>query len=199
MHRSNKDRLTPELWKLFKIFGIASLGWVVLLSFFNEKRADNTSDRDEFSITDASRIYFKNVRSAYYDAENRRDAKMNLYRFGRRIDDSTQNVLNAALIINATKDAAYVYLEPQGKFQHENPLEIKWATKNGKEGSMRFYQGDRHSHYQFVSEIFPLLEENNETKFRALVGEDWLPILEEEKERNAFMTTCRDFFRLISH
>jgi hypothetical protein len=199
MQKSTKDPLGPELRKSFKIFGVASIGLVLLLSFFNEKRADNTGDRDEFAITDASRIYFKNIRSAYYDAENRRDAKMNLYRFGSRIDDSTQNVLNAALIINAVKDAAYLYLEPQGKFQHENPVEVKWESKNGGNGNIQFIQGDRHSHCQFVREVYPLLEDNKETRFWALVEEDWIPILEEENERTAFITTCKDYFRLISH
>ncbi len=197
MHKNTKDPLTPEMWKLFKIFGIASISLVLFLSFFNEKRADNTGQRDEFSITDASRIYFKNVRSAYYDAENRRDAKMNLYRLGKRVDDSTKNVLNATLILNAVNDAAYLYLEPQGSFQHENPLEVKWESKSGVGGSGQFHQGDRYSHYHFVKQIYPLLEESQQIQFWALVDENWLPILEEEKERTAFLITCRDFFRLI--
>jgi hypothetical protein len=197
MQKYTKDPLTPEMWKLFKIFGLSSIVLVLLLSFFNEKRADNTGDRDEFSISDASRMYFKNVRSAYYDTENRRDAKMNLYRWGKRIDDSTQNILNATLIINAIKDAAYLYLEPQGEFQKENPLQVKWESKNGEKGRRQFFQGDRYSHYDFVKEVYPLLEDHHETQFWAQVNGKWLPILGEEKERAAFLTTCRDFFRMV--
>ncbi|WP_157971925.1 hypothetical protein [Pleomorphovibrio marinus] len=185
------------MWKLLKIFGIASFSFVFLLSFFNERRADNTGDRDEFSITDASRIYFQNVRSAYYDMENRRDAKMNLYRFGKRVEDSTQNVLNVTLIVNAPKDAAYLYLEPMGILQKENPLKVKWQVEGGKTGDSQFYQGDRYSHYHFVKEVYPWLITTEETKFWAFVDEEWIPLFVTQKEINAFLTPCKDFFRLV--
>lgn len=197
MNKNTKDPLVSEMWKLFKIFGIASFGFVLILSFFNERRADNTGERDEFSVTDASRIYFQNVRSAYYDMENRRDAKMNLYRFGKRIEDSTQNVLNATLIINAPKDAAYLYIEPMGILKNENPLKMKWRLKEGKTGNAQFYQGDRYSHYHFVKEIYPWLDTSKEARFWAFVDEDWIPVFETQQELNAFLTPCRDFFKLV--
>jgi len=194
---STNDALSPELVRIIKIFGAVSIGLVLLLSFFNDRRADNTGSMDEFFVTDASRIYFKNLRQSNYDIERRQDAKMDLFRYDKRVMDTTQNSLNAALILNRSKDAAYLYLEPQGLLKQENPLEVRWQKPNGNKDENSFYQGDRFSHFQFVEEIFPLLDADEEVKFEAKVGDRWFPILTSFQERDALRITLKDYYRLI--
>ena len=89
MAKNNKDTLSPELIRLLKIFGIGSLVFVLIMSFFNEKRANNSGkEPSPMRMADADRLYFKNVRAAYYDIENRRDAKMTVYRHGKLSEES---------------------------------------------------------------------------------------------------------------
>jgi|GEM_PF-274125 len=195
---AGKDALSPELIRIMKIFGTVSVALVLLLSFFNDRKADNTGSRDEYSITDASRIYFKNLRQSYYDLERRQDAKMDLFRYGKRVTDTTQYILNAALIINRVKDAAYLYLEPQGGLEKENPLEIRWEKSSGEKDGSSFYQGDRYSHFQFVVEIYPLLEIEEEVTFEAKLRDEWIPILTSAQEIDALRITFKDYYRLIS-
>lgn len=49
--------LTPELLKVIKIFGLLSVSIVLVLSFFNEYRADNTGTDDPHSMTDSNYLY----------------------------------------------------------------------------------------------------------------------------------------------
>ncbi|MCC5936044.1 MAG: hypothetical protein JJU34_02065 [Lunatimonas sp.] len=193
-NKSN-DPMTPELIRLMKIFGAASLLLVLIMSFFNERRASNRGDTDEFSITSSSRLYFKNVRRAYYDTEIRADAKMELYRLGSRVSDSTALVLNSALIINKVKDAAYLILEPQGQLKTMDTLRIRWTEPSGLQRESAFGKGDRYAHFYFIEEIFPHLEES--VPFEVKLGDAWEPILQDEKERDALRVTVKDFFRLI--
>lgn len=192
---NSSDPISPELIRLIKLFVAVPILLALLLSFFNDRRATNRGERDESSISDASRLYFKNVRSAYYDREVRRDANMELYRIGNRIKDTTANTLNSALIINKVKDAAYLYLEPQGKLKEVNPLPIRWIAANGDTTETSFAQGDRISHLHFVDKIYPQLKDP--IRVEANIGSEWVPILSSEEERKSLRITVTDFYRLL--
>ena len=194
---ATNDALSPELVRILKIFGALSIGLVLLLSLFNDQKADNTGNMDEFFITDANRIYFKNLRQSNYDIERRQDAKMDLFRYDKRVTDTSQHTLNATLIINRIKDAAYLYLEPQGGLKKENPLNIRWEKSSGEKGESSFYQGDRYSHHKFMEEIFPLLDPDENVTFEAIVEGSWIPILTTTQEIDALRIPCRDYYRLI--
>ncbi|MFD2200512.1 hypothetical protein [Shivajiella indica] len=193
---SSKDSLSPEMIKILKIFGIGSLLLVFLLSFFNERRANNSGEEASLMrITDADRLFFKNIRAPYYDIEGRSDAKMTIYKYGKRFESDLRPVLNLSIIINQVKDEAYIYLEFPVE---ESPIRILWENKeNEKSGELEFHNGDKHAHLEFVEGLNPLLEEN--TKFQLWYNNEWVPILEEEKEREALKTPIADYFRMINY
>ncbi|MEP2298333.1 MAG: hypothetical protein ABJI21_18640, partial [Algoriphagus sp.] len=111
--QKSNDILSPELVKILKIFGLISIGLILILSFFNTKRANNTGDDLTFRISPSSRLYFLNVRAIRYDREIRSDAGMLLFRHGNRSVSPTEPLLNLVLILNSRKEEAYLYLEPE--------------------------------------------------------------------------------------
>ncbi len=119
--------LTLELIKIIKIFGIASISLVLVLAFFNDKRANNSGEDDTFRMVDSDRLYFLNLRAIYYDRENRADAGMALFRHGKRqISDSIPK-LDLLIIMNSRKDEAYLYLEP---INFDWPIKIRVSGQN---------------------------------------------------------------------
>ena len=66
--------LTPDLIKVLKIFLGSALGIVLLLSFFDGYRANNTGKDRAFQVADADRLFFVNLRSIHYDREVRPEA-----------------------------------------------------------------------------------------------------------------------------
>ncbi|PSL04382.1 hypothetical protein [Cecembia rubra] len=193
---SAKDSLSPEMIKILKIFGIGSLLFVFLLSFFNERRADNSGEANSLlRITDADRLFFKNVRAAYYDLEGRDDAKINIYRYGKRIQEEQSPNLNLSILINRIKDEAYIFVEP---IPETLPFKLIWNNQSKQEsGELTFYGGGTLEHYDFVSKLSPLLEENFRLEMELENGERY-EILTDPKQRNALKTTIKDYFRLIN-
>ena len=191
----NKDTLSPELIRLLKIFGIGSFIFVLVMSFFNGKRANNSGKAPSpMRMTDPERIYFKNVRSAYYDIENRRDAKMTVYRHGKRAKNPEEPTLVFSIILNQVNDEAYIFLEPNFE---DLPIRMKWLVpEKNQEGEIVFEGGDKFAHFEFAQQITPLLQGN--ALFEVLVKENWIPLWEDEKEKNAVLVTIEDYQKLIN-
>ncbi|MCH7401238.1 hypothetical protein ACFOUP_06760 [Belliella kenyensis] len=187
------DTLTPELLRILKIFGLASIAFVLILSFFDEKKANNTGALDsELAITDAERLYFKNVRGIFYDIENRADAKMQLYRYGKRIKEAEHPLINTSILINRVKLEAYIFVETNPEL---NSFELLAHYDNGTD-TLIFNQGDKFSHFQFVKKLSPLLE--NDVRFEMLSPQGKLPVLQNPKEIDALRIPIKDFYRLIN-
>ena len=193
--KNNKDTLSPELIKLLKIFGIGSLIFVLVMSFFNDKRANNSGkEPSPMHVADAERIFFKNVRSAYYDIESRRDAKMTVYRHGKRAKNPEEPTLVFSIILNQVNDEAYIFLEPNFE---DLPIRMKWLVpEKNQEGEIVFEGGDKFAHFEFAQQITPLLQGN--ALFEVLVKENWIPLWEDEKEKNAVLVTIEDYQKLIN-
>ncbi|KEO73586.1 hypothetical protein [Anditalea andensis] len=194
---SKKNKIDPEMMSLFKIFGISSILFVILISFFNDKSPNTSNENNLLAIDDASRLYFKNVRQPYYDVEGRTDAKMNIYRLGKRVKSENDPILNIAIIINRIKDEAYLYVEPSAVFDNETIIKIKWISENKEvDGELDFRSGDRYDHYGFVEDLYPLLLSN--ASFTTEIAGKRHPILSEGRERDAFRITAFDYYRLTA-
>jgi len=196
MPSSSNDTLSPEMIRILKIFGLGSLLFVFVLSFFNERRADNTGKEEGIMhLRDADRLFFKNVRAPYYDVEGRKDAKMTVYRHGKRVLNEERPILNFSILINQLKDESYIYVELSTE---EIPIRIQWKNNGSSEsGELEFQGGDKFAHLKFAVELSPLLDENIHFQLWHMNG--WVSILEESKEREALITTLTDYFRLINY
>lgn len=194
-HNSN-EILSPELIKIIKIFGLSSILFVLVLSFFNEKRANNIGETESIlRMANPERIFFKNVRGAFYDIEGRDDAKMTIYRFGKRNKETEIPVINLAIILNRVKDEAYIYVEPNFE---QLPIKIRWTIDNRNSYEhLEFLGGDKFEHFRFVQQLYPLLETDNTIE---LWHEDsWVSIWNNPKDRDALRIPIQDFHRLINH
>lgn len=196
MATSSNDTFSPEMIRILKIFGLGSVLFVLLLSFFNERRANNTGEEpNPMGVADQDRLFFKNMRAAYYDVEGREDAKINIYRYGKRIKGEDVPNLNLSILLNRIKDEAYIFVEPNP----ENlPLHLKWKHESlADSGELIFQGGDKFAHYDFVRKLYPLLEEN--LIWERIDGTLPTPILEEETARETLKITIRDYDRLTNN
>jgi hypothetical protein len=143
-------------------------------------------------ITDSDRLFFKNLRAVHYDLEGRDDAKINIYRHAKRFKDHETPHVNLSILINRIKDEAYIFVEPHPE---DLPLRLKWKNENSdEEGELNFYGGDTFAHYEFVTNLSAILEEN--IKIEMAVDDSWLPVLGEVE---VLKTTIKDYFRLTNN
>lgn len=192
-NRQNTSEIfNPELVKLLKIFGLTSVLFVLFLSFFNTKRANNSGDDLTFRITSSSRLYFLNVRAIRYDRESRSDAGMILFRHGKREISDSKPTLDLVIILNSQKDEAYIYLEPGNM---DWPLEIR-ASKDGKEEMFQFQNSNNSDFLEYVRKLEPWIKDDAE--FELKKDSMWTPIWSKPKEKEALKTILEDYFRLIN-
>ncbi|PZX57968.1 hypothetical protein [Algoriphagus chordae] len=191
--RQKSDEIfTPELIKIIKIFGLISVGLVIVLSFFNTKRANNSGEDLTFRMTSSSRLYFLNVKAIKYDIERRSDAGMTLFRHGKREVSETNPSIDLVIILNTVKDEAYLYIEPVNL---DWPLEIS-ASKDGKKEIFSFQNGNNSELLSYARQLEPWV--NKDASFEIRKDSIWIPIWTEPKEKAALQTIFEDYFRLIN-
>lgn len=184
--------LTPELIKILKIFIFSSLGLVLIFSFFNEYRANNTGQDGTFRINDSNRLYFLNVRSIHYDREIRRDAGMYLYRHGKRIQSDSIPTLDMVILLNSKKDEAYIYFELKNA---DWPIRISVKSSSGSQ-ILEFTNGNNLDHFAMLQKLQAFIEEDVE--FELLVDQKSIPLWSSELEKKALKSVVEDYFRLLN-
>ncbi|WP_075348769.1 hypothetical protein [Algoriphagus marinus] len=189
--RANSDSVfTPELLRIIKIFGVVSLGLVLILSFFNERRANNTGQDQSFVMTSANRMYFQNVKAIQYDRELRRDAGMTVYRHKKRILEENNPTIGLMIILNPTKDEAYIYLEP---INLNWPITLRIISSE-KPKSYTFENGNKSDHLHYFQILKPAIEAGNLIEIQTSSG--WNPIWSTPKEKEALNAILEDFQNL---
>ncbi|MFN3757704.1 MAG: hypothetical protein ACK4SF_00685 [Algoriphagus aquaeductus] len=184
--------LTPELIKILKIFIFSSLGLVLVFSFFNSYRADNTGQNRTFRVADADRLYFLNVRGLSYDRELRKDAGMTLFRHGKRKVEEENPTFFPLIIHNPIKDEAYVYFE---LLNSDYPVKI-FAKSTDIIDSVEFSNGNNQDHLDLVYKIKPWIEASYE--FELAISGKRFPLWSDEKEKDVLKTVMEDYFRLLN-
>lgn len=183
--------LTPELIKILKIFIFSSLGLVLVLSFFNDYRANNTGDDRAFHVSDANSLFFQNVRSIYYDREIRRDAGMTLFRHGKRFQSDSMPTLDLVILLNPGKDNAFIYFELKNG---DWPIQIR-TKADGIEQVFEFSNGNNTDHFNLLKKLKPAIDQNSD--FELILGEKNQPLWSDEKEKTALKSVVEDYFRLL--
>lgn len=184
--------LTPELVKLLKIFIFLSLGLVLILSFFNSYRANNTGEDKSYRVNDSNRLYFMNVRAIHYDREVRRDAGMTLFRHGKRLQSDAQPTLDLVILLNPVKDDAYIYFELKNA-----DWPIRLSAKTDKDVLVfDFSNGNNDEHFGLIQKLKPLIQANAE--FKLILDGKTFPIWSNEKEKEAVKSVVEDYFRLLN-
>lgn len=184
--------LTPELLRVLKIFLFSALGLVLVLSFFNSYRADNTGQDRTFRVADADRLYFLNVRGLSYDREVRKDAGMTLFRHGKRKVDKESPTFFPLIIHNPVKDEAYIYFE---LLQADYPIKI-FAQSTEELDSVEFSNGNNQDHLDLLKKIKLWLEADYD--FELAISGKRFPLWSDEKEKDVLKTVMEDYFRLLN-
>ncbi|MBA4299947.1 MAG: hypothetical protein C0433_07580 [Cyclobacterium sp.] len=184
--------LTPEVVKLLKIFIFLSLGLVLILSFFNSYRANNTGEDKSYRVNDSNRLYFMNVRAIHYDREVRRDAGMTLFRHGKRLQSDAQPSLDLVILLNPVKDDAYIYFELKNA-----DWPIRLSAKTDKDVLVfDFSNGNNDEHFGLIQKLKPLIQANAE--FELILDGKTFPIWSNEMEKEAVKSVVEDYFRLLN-
>ena len=183
---------TPDLIKVLKIFLGSALGLVLLLSFFDGYRANNTGKDRSFKVADADKLFFVNLRSIHYDRELRSEAKMELFRHGkRRKFDTIPRFFPAILLPSKTKEA-YLFFELEGA---DYPIQIQ-AILSDEVIQIPFDLSGNTAHKSLGEQLWPLLQQ--QASFKLLVEGKEYPLWQTESDKEVLKTVLTDYFRILN-
>ena len=172
--------------------------WVVFGLLFTQCVVDNDRviDRGKprYSTTDPSELFFKNVRSLYYDKEEMANAKLEIFRIKTRLQDDTVSTLNLAIVLNWRFDEAYILLEPVNQLAGIKNITLVWAGE-GFEKSEEFVIGDKDSQFALATAVYEQIVNKREIYW--LKEGKKIPLLQSKQDREAFRVTMFDFYNLV--
>ncbi len=183
---------TPDLIKVLKIFLGSALGIVLLLSFFDGYRADNTGKDRSFQVAAADRLFFLNLRSIHYDRELRQEAEMELFRHGKRQIDPQNPNFFPAILLPSKKEEAYLYFELEGA---EYPIQIQ-ASLGDQFIQIPFDLGGNTAHKALAEQLWPFLQ--RDASFTWEVNGSKYPLWQTESEKEVLKTVLTDYFRILN-
>lgn len=175
---------------------IYSIGAVLVLTvglsivFSDGKKINLTEVR--MSTTQSSKLYFKNIRSFFYDKEHRKDAQFDLYRIDTREKVSHKNKLNFVLVDNWLQGECYIIAESGIVDTNIDTLSIQWILEEDT-GLLQLGNKDSFNNYIFAAQLFELLEQK--AALTLLTSSDSLSFLEAEKK--LLKKTLSDYFKLV--
>jgi hypothetical protein len=183
---------TPDLIKVLKIFLGSAFAIVLLLSFFDGYRANNTGKDRSFQVADADKLFFLNLRSIHYDRELRQQAEMELFRHGKRQVSPTMPSFFPAILIPSKKQEAYLFFELEGG---DYPIQIQ-VMDQGKETQLSFDLAGNAAHKTLAEQLWPFLQ--REASFTWEVNGRKLPLWTNEYEQEVLKTVLTDYFRILN-
>ena len=183
---------TPDLIKVLKIFLGSALGLVLLLSFFDGYRADNTGKERTFQAADADRLFFVNLRSIHYDREVRQEADMELFRHGKRLKSDTIPTFFPAILLPSKTKEAYLFFELEGA---DYPIQIQ-AILGDEVIQIPFDLSGNTAHKSLGEQLWPLLQQ--QASFKLLVEGKEYPLWQTESDKQVLKTVLTDYFRILN-
>jgi len=160
-----------------------------------EARKEYTGKR-EFRTTDPSRLYFKNMRSAYYFRSRRPNSKKDIYVLKKNSKDSDRPVVYPLIINDWMNDMAFIFIEKNKyKYFPEGNLNILWQDADST-GNFVWKSPTKEAQFEFAKAIYQGLLKGYDMSMVSEKG-DTIPFLEVHQDRRNFVVAMGDFYKLV--
>ncbi|MFT6166758.1 MAG: hypothetical protein ACJASF_001451 [Vicingaceae bacterium] len=179
--------MKSELGRLFLFFLGSVVIFVTLFALFGPQGKKISLKEIEFNTTNSSELYFKNIRSYFYDKEEDPNARFILYKINNREKDSNKLKLQFLLVHNWLLNECYLIAEP-----YKTDFQIEWQYED-KLGSINLKGENNRAHFIFAAELFEQLD--RKADMWILYNATKIPFSEEEKA--SLRTTLKDYFKLV--
>lgn len=167
-----------------------------LLSCNVDKDKAISSTHPKFTTSDASELFFKNIRQNSYDKEELAAGKMIVNRMIGRSFAHDHPVINLAIVINWRYDESYILIEPNEFFEVLAGIKVVWQnSENRSSGDYLYETGNKESQFLFATNIYTSLLRGD----KLFIKKEGVltPFLVASPEREIFRKTMLDYYRLV--
>jgi hypothetical protein len=159
------------------------------------REVDTTSP---YYVAPPSLLYFKNVRSAYYYQSRKPKTRVDMYKLRKFEYSRERPVLYPVIVNNWMEDQAYIFIEKNDFSQgFSDSLLVRWSKVEDTSGIYALPFPSKDEQFRFARQLYQSLKQNHSLEVKT-TKENWIPIFKDGQDRMNFMTTLRDYERLIS-
>jgi hypothetical protein len=178
-----------------RFFTVLSLLFSFACSDISPEEA--SAEKSVFSTTAPSHIFFKNMRSSYYQATQQAGTKVDLYQLRKIKTDASVPLIYPVIADNWMKDEAYVLIQTnEYEKGFQSPLSVYWSSEK-EEGVIEMKSPPNFEHqYAFALELEEALRKNYRLHVLDGNGEE-VAVFEAYDEKSVFLTTLRDYKKLV--
>ncbi len=184
-------------WNLKTVF----LSWlgimVVVLAFTMPESRPIDLEEVSFHTTESSEMYFKNVRSYFYEVWDDPKSGFVHYRIKSRNQNPAGPSINFLILHNWRFDEAYVMLEPNEALSTAQGLSLSVVTSSD---SLSFPLGDftNYEHWMTSGRIYMALREDDSRFWLSESdGNRKVTLYLDGEERKSLKKTLRDYYKLV--
>lgn len=150
--------------------------------------------RQLFRTTAPSRLYFKNMRSYYYNQDTKSDTRIDVYTLKAFSDDATHPILLPIIMDNWLEDEAYILLEQNAYPAWTDTLQLKWSDETQVKiitiSTLTLAQ-----HYELAKRLFDDLKQGHKIRYYTTTKE-WKVLYANQTERANFLSVMKDYYNL---
>ena len=163
--------------------------FTTVLSYGCVPEKGNSVDTDDisFTTTDASELFFKNVRKSYYEVDERKDQGIDLYRLKKRNKKAEYALIEMAIVHNWRNDNAFIMITPNTYIGPTDKMAV------GKD-TLSFQPKSMPEQIQMAAIIYNGIIENLE--FTLIRPDSTAPFLQDSDDREAIKVTVYDYLKL---
>lgn len=166
---------------------------VITLGCNPDKTTRIISNDAKFNTSDASELFFKNVRQNYYEKNEIEAARLDFYKNKKLLKQNS--LLFPQIVHNWMEDEAYILLEFDEKIAEMEQLNLLWQDTSGNYSGENYPLVNKKVHFSIVSDIYNHLLDEHQIYVK--IRQDTMPLFPNQAAREAFRITMVDFYRLV--
>jgi len=170
--------------------------FLLILSCSPDNRKQLAMEDFSFGITHDSGIFFKNVRQLYYDfQEIPPGSGRYAYRLKNRETSESQAVLYPTIVVDWLNDQATILIEPNNYPGIPLQLHVKINCEESDEAFIVLDERGKENMLEFANRIYEAIVAG--CRLSLETEQEFIPLMESEKSREAFRKTMLDYFNLV--
>ncbi|MGB3182552.1 MAG: hypothetical protein WBB45_14260 [Cyclobacteriaceae bacterium] len=177
-----------------KYLSIILLIFIAACSSDQEKRVSRENIR--FTTSDASELFFKNVRQTSYDKQGLPGSDIQIFRLSDRNMNPDHPVVNLAIALNWMYDQAYLVVETNEYLDDEENVIVNWKDPDtDSTGTYVFEGGSKEDNFRWAVDIYTSIQDDHDLYI--MVNDKEEPLMDDKAEREAYRRTMLDYLRLV--
>ncbi len=177
------------------IRALVVLGLAFLTACYAPEPQKEFKGKKQFRTTDPSRLYFKNMRSAYYYRSRRPNSKKDIYKLRKASKEFDRPLLYPVIINDWLNDEAFVFIEKNNfKDFHTDSLIVQWQEADTT-GTFFMTTPTKEAQYAFAGEIYDALTKGKSLEMKTKNG-GFVSIFQRQQDAMNFVIVMRDYYRL---